>query len=94
MATRLDLPEDLLEEIQHLATHEGRKLDETVTDLLRKALGVSSSLRSADRVMLESRRELVEKFISGEWGVELAGFEAARAADRERASRRDDQWRS
>ncbi|HET8775100.1 MAG TPA: hypothetical protein VFP80_14965 [Thermoanaerobaculia bacterium] len=93
MATRLDLPEDLLEEIQHLASQEGRKLDETVTDLLRKALGGSSSGLSADAATIETRRELAEKFISGEWGVQLSGFEAARAADRDRASRYDDKWR-
>ncbi len=93
MATRVDLPEDLLEEIQHLASQEGRKLDETVTDLLRKALGVSSSMPPVDRAAIGARRELAEKFISGEWGVELSGFEAARAADRDRASRRDGKWR-
>lgn len=79
MATRLDLPEDLLEEIQHLASQEGRKLDETVTDLLRKALGVSTPTPWADRAAIDARRELAERFISGEWAVELSGFEAARA---------------
>jgi hypothetical protein len=94
MTTRLDLPEDLLEEIQHLASQEGRKLDETVTDLLRKALGgsVPSSV-AADPATIETRRQLAEKFISGEWGTELSGFEAARAADREYANRRDAKWR-
>lgn len=94
MATRLDLPEDLLEEIQHLASQEGRNLDETVTNLLRKALSVPvSSPVAADAVTLEARRQLAEKFISGEWGAELAGFEAARAADRNCANRRDGKWR-
>lgn len=92
MTTKVDLPADLLEEIQQRAARERRGFDDTVTDLLRQALaGVAAS--SADRPMLDARRRLVEKFISGEWGVELSGFEASRAADRERGSADGRKWR-
>jgi hypothetical protein len=80
MTTKVDLPADLLEEIQRRADRERRGFDDTVTDLLRQALAGASAL-SADRPMLDARQRLVEKFISGEWGVELSGFEASRAAD-------------
>ena len=46
-----------------------------------------------DALMLKRRESLAKKFIDGEWGVELKGFEAGRAADR-RADGRDEQsWR-
>jgi hypothetical protein len=41
-----------------------------------------------DALMMKRREEIANKFISGEWGVELAGFEAGRAADREAARQR------
>lgn len=40
-----------------------------------------------DALMLKRRERLAQKFIDGEWGTELKGFEAARAADRTHAGR-------
>jgi len=37
----------------------------------------------ADALLLKRREQLVQKFIDGERGVELKGFEAGQAADRE-----------
>ncbi|HEX6099635.1 MAG TPA: hypothetical protein VF432_25195 [Thermoanaerobaculia bacterium] len=70
MTTRLDLPDDLLEEIQNLASQQGRVFDEMVTDLLRKALGTPFPVPTADQTTVAARRRIAEKFISGEWGVE------------------------
>jgi hypothetical protein len=92
MTTTLEFPEDLVEEIRRRAAREGRKLDDAVTDLLRQALGGTQHL-TADAAMLEARRQIAEKFISGEWGTELSEFEAARTADRERAATREREWR-
>ncbi|HEV3235729.1 MAG TPA: hypothetical protein VGZ25_01995 [Gemmataceae bacterium] len=36
-----------------------------------------------DALRLKRREMLALKFISGEWGVELKGFEAGQAADRQ-----------
>jgi hypothetical protein len=36
-----------------------------------------------DALMMKRRQELGQKFIDGEWGVELDGFKQAQAADRE-----------
>jgi hypothetical protein len=36
-----------------------------------------------DALMLKRRESLAKKFIDGEWGVELKGFEAGQAADRQ-----------
>jgi hypothetical protein len=41
-----------------------------------------------DALLMKRREAIANKFISGEWGVELAGFEAGRAADREIAKQR------
>ena len=46
-----------------------------------------------DALMLKRRAQLSEKFISGEWGVELAGFEAGQAADQKADARRGKTWR-
>ncbi len=44
-------------------------------------------------LMMKRREEISDKFISGKWGVELAGFEAARRADRQTALKRAQRWR-
>jgi plasmid stability protein len=94
MATSLELPDDLLAEIRLRASREGRGLDDFVIDLLRKALaGSGGEALTVDDAMLEARRQLAEKFVSGEWGAELSGFEAARAADRDSATARERAWR-
>jgi hypothetical protein len=46
-----------------------------------------------DALMLKRRERLAEKFISGECGVELAGFEAGQAAERKAGNRRNKAWR-
>jgi hypothetical protein len=46
-----------------------------------------------DALRLKRRAELVEKFVSGEWGVELAGLEAAQASDREVDALSANRWR-
>jgi len=97
MKTTLELPDDLVKQIKLRAVHEGRKLKDAVADLLRKGLaagsGASATVVKADKAMLKRRRELTRKFVSGEWGLELAGFEAAQEADRRAASKRASAWR-
>jgi hypothetical protein len=44
-------------------------------------------------LMMKRREEIAGKFISGKWGVQLEGFEAARAADRKVAKQRGARWR-
>jgi len=34
------------------------------------------------------RQQLAERFLSGQWGVELAGYEQARKRERQRLQRR------
>jgi hypothetical protein len=96
MTTTLDLPEDLVEDIHLRAEQEGRGLDETVAELLRAGLAASSRTATAVHVtaeMLAERRRIGEKFLTGEWGADLTGFEEGRAADREAAEARDQAWR-
>jgi plasmid stability protein len=82
MTTTLNLPDDLVEEIHLRAEQEGRELDETVAELLRAGLAASSSRTPtavrATASMLEERKRIAEKFRSGEWGVDLPGFEEGR----------------
>ena len=94
MTTTLTLPDDLLRQVESHAAREGSDLNDAVADLLRIGLAKAASAESApDESMLQRRREIAEKFISGEWGVELEGFEAGRAADREAARARAQLWR-
>jgi hypothetical protein len=46
-----------------------------------------------DALMMKRRAEIADKFISGTWGVELAGIEASRTADRATARKREAKWR-
>lgn len=97
MTTRLDLPDDLVEGVRLRAAKEGRRLDETVANLLRIGLAATSvppatGIR-ADSSVLEARKRIADKFITGQWGVELAGFAEGRVADRESAEVRVRAWR-
>jgi hypothetical protein len=98
MKTTLDLPDELVKEVKLLAVHEGKKLKDAVTDLLRKGLaaasGRSETTVKADKTMLAQRKQVARKFITGQWGTELAGYEAGRAADRKSSRERSQRWRS
>jgi hypothetical protein len=97
MKTTLDLPDALVKEIKLRAVHDGKKLKDIVAELLRRGLanespGSTTQVR-ADAIMMKRRRELVGKFVSGEWGVELAGYEASKQADIALARKRARAWR-
>ena len=47
-----------------------------------------------DALMLKKREEIAQKFITGKFGAELAGFEEGRSADRKAAKERGGRWRS
>ena len=98
MKTTVELPDKLLKEVKLRAVLEGKKLKEAIEELLRKGLAAGPAEKAtvvkADKAMLRRRREIAKKFISGEWGVELAGFEAGRAAERRTARERAERWRS
>lgn len=96
MTTRLDLPDDLVQDIRLRAAEEGRDLDETVADLLRIGLAAATrpaTVIHADASSLKERKRIADKFISGEWGLELEGFEEGRAADRAVAEARTHGWK-
>jgi hypothetical protein len=97
MSTTLELPDDLMREVTRRAVQEGQDLTETVAQLLRKGLAVdaveSATLVKADEAMLRRRKELTQKFVSGEWGVELAGYEEGREVDRRKSAERAQAWR-
>ncbi len=46
-----------------------------------------------DALMLKRREKLAQKFIDGEWGVELKGVEAARSAERAAEDQTAERWR-
>jgi hypothetical protein len=68
MKITVEIPDSDLKEICHVTGEkkEGPAIRKLVTDALR----------------LKRRETLALKFINGEWGVELKGFEAVQAADR------------
>ncbi|MGH9675963.1 MAG: hypothetical protein ACRD36_02585, partial [Candidatus Acidiferrum sp.] len=76
---------------------EGRKLKDAVADLLRKGLAAdpaqSPTVVKANEAMLQRRKELTRKFLSGEWGLELAGYEETKEADRRKSAERARAWR-
>ncbi len=94
MKTTLELPIDLMRDIERRASQEGRQINEAAVDLLRKGLAAPTAAGLAGAAMLERRAQVTQKFLSGEWGVALAGFEVARAADRAAAGKRNAAWRA
>lgn len=73
MKTTLDLPDDLMEEIQTRAARERKTATDFVADLLRQGLDAAAATGStvvkADKAMLKRRKELTQKFVTGEWGL-------------------------
>jgi hypothetical protein len=47
----------------------------------------------ADALLLKRREKLAQKFINGEWGVELQGFEASEAAEGQADREDEERWR-
>ena len=97
MKTTIELPDDLIKEVKLLAVGEGRKLKDVVADLLRRGLNGTSAgptVVKVGKAMLKRRKALTQKFVAGEWGVELAGYEAARETDRRAAAKRAKAWRN
>ena len=97
MSTRLEIPDDLAEDVRLRAEEEGRGLDETAADLLRVGLA-ALSVRPSTSIhvpssMLEERKRIADKFITGQWDAELTGFEEGRIADRASAEVRTRDWR-
>jgi plasmid stability protein len=56
MKTTLELPDALIKQVKIRAVHEGRKLKDTVADLLRKGLAADSESRSDGPVVTKSRK--------------------------------------
>jgi len=46
-----------------------------------------------DALQMKRRERLAQKFISGEWGVELKSFEAGQAADQKADTEAGRRWR-
>jgi hypothetical protein len=70
-------------------------MQEAVVQLLRQALAADPDRSAGDdaAARLARRREMTQKFLTGEWGVELAGYEAACETDRRTEQERADAWR-
>jgi hypothetical protein len=79
MKVTVEIPDSEIKQICRV-TGEGKK-GPAIRKLVTEAL------------LLKRREELAQKFINGEWGVELKGLEAAQAADQRAESQRDMRWR-
>ena len=68
-----------------MAVHEDQRFGDAMADLLQKglaALARGATKVKANAAVLKRRKALTQKFVSGEWGVELDGIESARQRDR------------
>lgn len=95
MSKRIELPDDLVKDLEDRAAQEGEALDETVVKVVRAGLAAAPRKThiSVDPDVLEERKRIAAKFRSGEWGTELDGFEEGREADRRAAEARNRSWR-
>lgn len=94
MSTALELPDDVMSAVASRALQIGRPVEDVAAQLLRLALAVdpNAPAEAAD-AMRRRCEEMTRKFLTGEWGVELAGYEAARAADQRQEADRARAWR-
>ena len=92
MGTTLRLPLELVQEVQDRAEQTGQTLEVVAARLLSSALVAERDTRSesSDPSLLARRRELTQKFVSGELGVELAGIDGSREEDRRKSLERAD----
>ena len=71
--------------------------DKDLRDICRftkeKKKGPAIRKMVADALMMKRRLEITEKFMTGEWGVELASFEESQAKDREKNEALHAKWR-
>ena len=92
-----NVPESkLVKEIKLRAVHAGKKLKDAVADLLREGLEASTegaAVVKADKAAMRRRKAVTQKFVAGEWGANLTGYEAAGEADRRAAKARESSWR-
>ena len=79
MKITVEVPDSELKEICRVTGE--KKKGPAIRKLVKEALA------------LKRREELAQKFISGEWGVELKGFEQAQAIDGRVESNRAASWR-
>jgi hypothetical protein len=59
----------------------------------KKKKGPAIRQMVTDALMMKRREKLAQKFISGEWGVELAGFKAGQAKDHRANEKAERTWR-
>lgn len=79
MKITVDLPENDLRDICR------------ITGITKKGPAIRQLLEST--LQLERRKALSDKFITGEWGTELSGFEKSKAADKKKAETQAGTWR-
>jgi hypothetical protein len=79
MKITVDLPEKDLRDICR------------ITGIPKKGPAIRQLVVSA--LLMERRKEISGKFMSGKWGAELSGYEEAKAADKQKALTQADAWR-
>ena len=79
MKITVDLPEKDLRDICR------------ITGISKKGPAIRKLLDEA--LLLQRRPEISGKFISGEWGTDLNGIEASKAADKTKSLTFAEQWR-
>lgn len=62
-----------------------------ITGISKKGPAIRKLLDDALR--LQNRAEISEKFLSGEWGTDLEGFETSKAMDKAKSLDFSMQWR-
>ena len=92
MSTTLRLPLEQVREVQDRAEQTGQTLEVVAARLLSQGLAAERDAlsESSDPSQLARRRELTQKFVSGELGVALVGIDGSREKDRRKTSERAD----
>ncbi|HEY5892673.1 MAG TPA: hypothetical protein VIT91_05525 [Chthoniobacterales bacterium] len=72
---------------------EEKDIDDICRWTGEKKKGTAIRKLLVSELMMRRRREIADKFVSGEWGVELAGYEAATGKDQADDQTLHSKWR-
>ena len=74
-ALAVKLPAPMIDEVRRYAALHGMSISEVIREGLDSTARARPAPIVVDEAMLEERKRLLEKFLTGEWSVEFEGFE-------------------
>lgn len=92
MTKKIELPEELVQEIERRAALEGKNAAAVIQEGLDLSAKAKPTPIIVDAAMLAERKILLDKFLKGEWSIDFDGFEEAQAKERAELEEQMKMW--